>query len=170
MTSVPAPAPPRAVVGLAVLVGALVTAATLAAAAAAPRMLPWLSDAVPGLLALAGVPVLLAVRRPPGRLPSVRAAALVVALLAGTGALVLGAGGLLDPTSSHPTVGGVLALAATPFAVLTVLRVPRSGGDAVRLARLLPITVFVGAAAALLVWRTVLVDAGTAPPTRSSRW
>lgn len=153
---------PRAVVGSAVAVGALAAAATVAAGAAGPPLLLPLSSALAGVLALAGVPVLLLARRARGPLPGVRRAGLAVASLAGTGSLLVGVQQLLTAGPlPYPAAGDLLTLASAPFVVLMVLRVPRTGGDAVRLPRLLPVALPVGSSVALLVWRTVLVGDGT---------
>ena len=148
---------PRTVVGAAVLVGLLCAAAVVALGASGSPLLVPASRTLIGVLALVGVPVLHLVRRPPGRLQKVRVAGLAVALLSGASGLLVGVQGLLATSApSYPAAGDLLGLAAAPFAVLTVARAPRAGGDAARLPRLLPVALFVGSAVALAVWRTLL--------------
>lgn len=155
------PAAQRAVVGPALVVGALAASVAVAAGAVGTVLLVPLTGVLVGVVALAGIPVLLLVGRAPGRLPTVRLAGLAVALLMGASSVVSGLEVLLMPeTPTFPSGGDLLGLAAAPFAVLLVLSVRRADLDALRLARLLPVALALGASAALLAWRAVLTDEG----------
>ena len=153
----PRSAPARGLVAPAVAIG--VVGGVLVATSAVDDLR--VTGALIALGALCGVPALLMSGPRPGRPPAFRVAGAAMTLVLGVGELVNLVQQLFGtPEPSHPPVGDIITLGAAPLAMVTVLLLPRPGGRAWGVRRLVPDTVIVASAGAMVLWRYVFLGNG----------